>query len=125
MGQSWFKEAWRRLGTATPPFFIKLQLLGGAIGCAGTGLSIVNFPASWHFMNNVGPILTGIGGTTVILLQFVEKAQTILMPGDVLHNDTGQPVTVVTNQVSPDSIVTVPVAGGADLVHTPIGGGQL
>jgi hypothetical protein len=105
-------EAWRRLGTATPPFFIKLQLLGGAIGGAGTALSIITFPGSWHWASQIGPVLTGVGGTLVVVLQFVEKAQSILLPGQVLHNDTGAPVTVVVNPVAKDQIVTAPVASG-------------
>lgn len=123
-----FHEAWRRLGTATPPFFIKLQLLGGAIGFLGTGLSIIGFPTGWHFMQELGPVLTGIGGTLVVVLQFVEKAQSILLPGQQLHNDTDGPVNVVVTPVAKDQIVTVPPSspgtGPVEVIetHTTVGG---
>lgn len=114
--REFFQEAWRRLGTATPPFFIKLQLLGGAVGASGTALSIITFPASWHFIGQIGPIMTGVGGTLVVVLQFVEKAQSILLPGQTLHNDTGAPVSVVVNAVSKDQIVTTPTADGGETI---------
>lgn len=97
--RQFFKEAWERLGTAVPPFFVKLQLLGGAIGALGTGLAVIPFPAKLSFLNQVGPILTAVGGTMVLGFQFVMKASAILNPGQTLHNDTNKPVSVI---VTPD-----------------------
>lgn len=116
--RGFFQEAWRRLGTATPPFFIKLQLLGGAIGAAGTALSIITFPGTWHFVSQIGPIMTGVGGTLVVVLQFVEKAQSILMPGQVLHNDTDAPVSIVVNPVSKEQVIVAPTTGGGETITT-------
>lgn len=101
-------EAKQRWGTAVPPFFIKWQLIGGALVTAGAGLTFPNFTGKFTWLNYVGPGLIGLGSGIAVISQFVMKVVAILAPGDSLHNDTGQPIAVSaapTVGAPPDGLV--------------------
>lgn len=94
---SFVKEVKKRWGEPIPAFFVKVQLILGAVGATGAALVLVPVPEEWSIINKVGPMLIAGAAIGAAVAQLVVKVTTILAPGETLTNDTGSPVMISTD----------------------------